>query len=534
MAHEKLSPRQKMIGMMYLVLTAMLALNVSKEAVEAFKNIDNGLTLTIKNYALKNNLIYQDFESSFAQFPEKTGPFRTKALAVKERADELFDYLQNLKIEIITTAEGEDTEAIEGNEVIIDKVEKIDENNVPSQILIGSNDDQKAFFLRTMINDYRDFLIETLDGENPTAEEALKKILNTDDVRNRRTQELEKWPNYNFQALPLVYVITMLSKIQVDVRNAETEVINHLYSQIDKSSFKFNKLGAVVIPKSDYVTLGSSYEATVFISATDTTQQPEIKVGDQVLPLDETGKGIYTARASSIGPHPWGGIISMKAPDGTIKPYSFNASYFVGEPNVVVSPTAMNVMYKGLKNPIDVSVPGVSPDRINIKVNNGTYTRERVQNARGEYFRGNWAVSPDQVGKDVQVIVTTQDANGKATSHPPIPFRVKRLPDPVAKFAQKSSGSVSKAEALSQPGVFASLGQDFDFELKYDVVGFTISYSDRMGDRQGDSKDWRLTEEQKNILNNITRGRDLTIKNIRAKGPDGITRDLGAIVLKVE
>jgi hypothetical protein len=194
----------------------------------------------------------------------------------------------------------------------------------------------------------------------------------------------------------------------------------------------------------------------------------------------------------------------------------------------------MNVMYKGLKNPIDVSVPGVSPDRIKIRVNGGTYTKERVQNASGEYFRGNWAVSPNQVGQNVQVIVTSEDATGRATTYSPIEFRVKRLPDPTARFANKSSGSITKVEALSQPGVFASLGTDFDFELKYDVVSFTISYSDRMGDRQADSNNWRLTDDQKNILNSVTRGRELTIKNIRATGPDGITRDLGAIVLRIE
>jgi gliding motility-associated protein GldM len=325
----------------------------------------------------------------------------------------------------------------------------------------------------------------------------------------------------------------MLSKMQVDVRNAETEVLNYLYTQIDASSFKFNKLNAIVIPKSDYVTLGSSYEATVFISATDTTQQPEIKVGDLVLPLDETGKGVYTARASAVGPRTWGGVISMKAPDGSIKPYPFNASYFVGEPNVVVSPTAMNVMYKGLDNPIDVSVPGVSPDRINIRVVNGTYAKKRVQNARGEFFRGNWAVSPEQVGKNVQVIVTTQDASGKSTSHPPIEFRVKSLPIPIASFGGRSSGKITKAEALSQQGVFASMGADFDFELKYEVMGFTVSYFDRGADRIEDSTNWKLTEKQKAILNSVTRGRDLTFKNIRAKGPDGVTRDLGAIVLEI-
>jgi len=533
MAHEKLSPRQKMIGMMYLVLTAMLALNVSKDAVEAFKKVDNSLTLTVRNYGLKNNLIYSDFDRAAAENPEKAGKWRTAAYAVKERADELFDYLQGIKIQVIQEAEGEDTPAVEGTNVFIDEVKKIDENNIPSQILIGSNEAGLAFRLKTMLIDYREFLIETLEGGNEAAEASLRSSLNTDDGKDA-SGDPEIWENVTFYHLPLVACITILSKMQVDVRNAETEVLNYLYTQIDASSFKFNKLNAVVIPKSDYVTLGSSYEATVFISATDTTQHPDILVGDQQLPLDETGKGIYTARPGSIGPKTWGGIINMKAPDGSIIPYPFDASYFVGEPNVVVSATAMNVMYKGLDNPIDVSVPGVSPDRIRIRVNGGTYSQKRVQNARGEYFSGNWAVNPNEIGKNVQVIVTAEDATGKATTYAPKEFRVKRLPDPVAKFANKSSGSISKAEALSQPGVFASLGSDFDFELKYDVVSYTISYSDRMGDRQSDSNNWRLTEDQKTVLNSITRGRDLTIKNIRAKGPDGITRDLGAIVLKVE
>ena len=131
------------------------------------------------------------------------------------------------------------------------------------------------------------------------------------------------WENLNFQTLPLVAVICILSEYQVAVRNAETEVLNYLYSQIDASSFKFNKLDAIVIPNSNYVTLGSDYEARVFISATDTTQKPSIiLVGGSQLPLDETGKGIYKVRATSTGPKKWGGVISLKAPDGTTKELS--------------------------------------------------------------------------------------------------------------------------------------------------------------------------------------------------------------------
>src|SRR5512133_3022948 len=273
MAHEKLSPRQKMIGMMYLVLTAMLALNVSKEAVEAFKKVDKGLTLTIANYSQKNDLIYKEFDRAAAENPAKAGKYKSAALQVKERADEVFNFIQGLKIEIITTAEGPETQAVKGNEVIIEEVKKIDENNVPSEILIGANENGKANDLKALLNEYRDFLITTLEGKNPSAEEALRKSLNTDDGKNK-SGERERWENLSFQALPLVAVITIMSKLQVDVRNAETEVLNYLYGQIDAASFKFNKLVPTVITNSNYIMQGNEYQAEVFIAATDTTRAP--------------------------------------------------------------------------------------------------------------------------------------------------------------------------------------------------------------------------------------------------------------------
>lgn len=532
MAHEKLSPRQRMIGMMYLVLTAMLALNVSKEAVEAFKKVDKSLTLTVANYIKKNNLIYSEFDRAAAENPAKAGEYKTTAYAVKERADEIFDYLQGLKIEIIKEAErDENTPAVSGNEVIIDEVQKIDENNVPSQILIGANENGKAFYLKSMIVDFRTFLIETLAGKNKTAEEALLTSLNTDDGKDPSGQP-ERWENLTFHNLPLVAVITILSKMQVDIRNAETEVLNFLYAQIDASSFKFNKLTPVVIPNSNYVTLGSNYTAQVFISATDTTQKPEINVGNMSLPLDDVGKGIYSVKASSLGRKTWGGVISMKAPDGTDLRYPFNSEYVVGEPNVICSPTAMNVMYMGIPNPMDVSVPGVSPDKIRIKVVNGTFTTEKVKNPRGENFRGNWAVRPTALGRNVQVVVSA-DIDGKVTTYAPYEFRVKPLPNPVARFAGKSSGSVSKNVAVAQAGVFAVL-PDFDFDLQYNITGFTILYSDRMGDFEESSTSSALTPKQKELLNRLTRGKNLIIKDIKAVGPDKRTVELSPLILPID
>lgn len=136
----------------------------------------------------------------------------------------------------------------------------------------------------------------------------------------------------------------------------------------------------------------------------------------------------------------------MKAPDGTTRNYNFSSTYNVGEPNVVVSPTAMNVMYMGIPNPIDVSVPGVSPNNIRIRVVNGSFTTEKVKNSKGQNFRGNWAVKPNAVGQNVQIIVSAVDESNKQTSFPPVEFRVKPLPSPIAVFANKNTGSVPKTQ----------------------------------------------------------------------------------------
>ncbi len=517
---------------MYLILTAMLALNVSKEAVEAFKRVDKSLTTTLANYVVKNKTIYAEFDRAAAENPTKAGKYKTTAYEVKSRADEVFTYIQDLKKEIILTAEGKDTKAIRGDLIIIDSVKKIDEPNVPSQILIGANEQGKAHALKALINDYREFLITTLDGKNPEAEEALRKSLNTDDGHDPDGQP-NSWENLTFQTMPLVAVETLLSKMQVDVRNGETEVLNYLYSQIDAAAFKLNKVEPVVIPTSNYVTVGSEYEARIFLSAKDTTQLPVVTVNGTQLPNDESGSGIYRVRASSIGPKTWGGVISLKGPDGSTKSYDFSSSYNVGVPNVVVSPTAVNVMYKGIKNPIDVSVPGVSPDKIRVSVKNGTVTTERVKNAKGDYYRGNWAVNPTAIGQNVQVIVSALDASGKASSYPPIEFRVKPVPPPTAVFAGKSTGNVAKNTAAAQAGVFA-VQPDFDFDLVYKVTNFTVLYSVKGSDFEEVSTSSSLTPKQKDLIGRLTRGNNLIIKDIRCLAPDGRTLELNPIILKIE
>ncbi|MDX9903319.1 MAG: gliding motility protein GldM [Bacteroidales bacterium] len=546
MSKGKETPRQKMIGMMYLILTAMLALNVSKEAVEAFKKVDLSLTKTTANYIKKNDITYATFDAAAAENPEKAGPWKTKAYDVKGRADELFDYIQDLKVEIITKAEGPEAEALlPDNRIDITKVKKIDENNIPSEVLVGANQDGKGNDLKALIEDYRQFLVETLEGKDIGAEQSILDILNTEDPVNLEGTGTEDWVNAQFQTMPLVAVITILSKMQVDVRNAETDVLNFLYTQIDAGSFKFNYIIPTVTTNTSYVMQGNEYEAKVFVAATDTTQDLEIFVGPYTtntnsdgslsyepssqstkLPIDDSGRGIYRVRAGSVGEKSWGGVIKMRAPDGSIRSYKFDQKYSVGMPNVVVSPTAMNVLYQGIQNPLDISVPGVGSDKLTVRMTNGDIKRGKYKNYRGEYV-----AQPRTVGQAAQIIVSA-NIDGKVQSFPPVEFRVRRLPDPEARFANMKEGNVLRSVAAAQQVVTAVL-ENFEFDLTYTVTGFTVSVNDKGFEITAESNSNRLTNKQKELIGNLRAGQKLIIEKIKAVGPDGRTRDLNPIILKI-
>ena len=546
MSKGKETPRQKMIGMMYLILTAMLALNVSKEAVEAFRKVDMSLTKTTANYIKKNDITYAAFDAAAAENPEKAGAWKTKAYEIKGRADELYNYIQDLKVEIITTAEGSDSEALlPDNQIDINKVKKIDENNVPSEILVGANQGGKGNDLKALIEDYREYLVETLEGKDASAERSILDILNTDNPQNLEKTGTEDWVTANFQTMPLVAAITMLSKMQVDVRNAETDVLNFLYTQIDAGAFRFNYIVPTVTTNTSYVMQGNTYDARVFVAATDTTQDLEIFVGPYTtktnpdgtplyeptsqatqLPIDESGRGVYSVRAGSVGEKSWGGVIRMKAPDGTVRTYKFDQKYSVGTPNVVVSPTAMNVLYQGIQNPLDISVPGVGSDKLTVRMTNGDIKKGKYKDYRGEYV-----AQPRTVGQNAEIIVSA-NIDGKVQTFPAVEFRVRRLPDPEARFANMKEGNILKSVAAAQQVVTAVL-ENFEFDLTYTVTGFTVSVNDKGYEITAESNNNRLTDKQKSLIGGLRAGQKLIIEKIKAVGPDGKTRDLNPIILKI-
>jgi gliding motility-associated protein GldM len=341
--------------------------------------------------------------------------------------------------------------------------------------------------------------------------------------------------------------LAIMSSMQIDTRNAESDMINYLYSQITAGEVKFNRLDAVVIPNTNYVIRGHDYEAAIYLAARDTTQDPEIYVVEGVKqPWNEitdasgtryeqkkelnyrklevqkgSGKGIYKVGGGSNGSRIWGGIIKIKGPGGDdiIKPFS--AEYTVAEGSVVVSATKMNVFYLGVDNPVDISVSGVAGNKIRANASNGSL----------DPHGNGYMMHPKRVGNCM--ISVSAELDGKWTVVGTKEYRVKPVPDPIAMVNNQKGGGIAKNVLLAQSGVIATMPPDFDFDLKFTVTEYTVMAIVQGFAQEKKVKGNLFTQEVRNLINGLNKGNPVWIQDIRAVGPDGSVRPLSPINFKL-
>ncbi|MFC2119343.1 GldM family protein, partial [Bacteroidota bacterium] len=263
---------------------------------------------------------------------------------------------------------------------------------------------------------------------------------------------------------------------------------------------------------------GDVFEATVFLSAADTTQDPQIIVGNTNLPVQD-GKAIFRQTTSGIGMKNFGGVIKYISPDGSTKNYPFEIPYEVAEPSLVVSPTAMNVLFMGIPagNPIAIAVPGIQPDELIVQLDKGEIRRN------GD----NWLAFPNE-RNGIATITVSSEINGERKVMGTEIFRLKRLPDPIATVASLRGGKIAKESLLAQRGVIATL-ENFFFELQYVVTGFTFTVINNQYADDEISDSWLFTEKQKEMIGTLRRGQRVYIESIKCEGPDKIERELGTI-----
>lgn len=524
MAGGKQTPRQKMIGMMYLVLTALLALNVSAEILNAFVLIDNSLRKTVDNFSAKNDKVYAEFEKAFQENQSKTKPWKDKADKVKKSSQELIGLMSNIKEELTKGDPG-------GQKFVEEKfstinIQKKDENNVPSEIMIFKG---RGAELKTKIDAFHADMLALIDAKEQKGAlaQGIGATLNTDPIKDEEGNELN-WDLANFKGMPMVAVVTVLSKMQNDIKNVETDMITYLLSKIDAGSFKFNKIEAIVNSPSNYVLVGGKYEAKVFIAASDSTQDPQILVnGVGKLPVT-SGKGVFSGGTGSVGLKQWGGVIKMISPatKDTLE-FPFKSEYTVAEASISVSPTKMNVFYIGVANPVDITASGVPADKVQASINSGTLKQIKA---------GSYEVFVKQTGK-VSINVSFKTEDGQTKNLGSKEFRVKTVPDPIATIGSdpinKKGGLIGMNLLLAQSGVKAEL-ENFDFDLRFDVTNFVVSATIRGFEEEAKSSSNAFTAAQKDLIRKAGIGKKVYIEDVMAKGPDGTIRKLGALSFKLK
>lgn len=506
------TPRQKMIMLMYLVLTAMLALNVDKKVLDAFAAVNDGFMSTIENFSDKNESIYTQFNNAAQENPQKVGELNRKVIRIKQHSDSIYNYIGKLKEMLVKRADGP-----EGN---VNNIRLKEDLNASGELMIAM---KYGTILKGAIQTYKDSLIKIFDSRDSAQIESVRKCLDTSAPPVAQGIR-PSWEVSKFEGYPLIAVITLMSKMQSDIRNSEADAINYLHAKIDATSFKFNKLEAQVIPKSKYVIQGDVYEAKIFISAIDTTAVPEIIVSGAPLPIKPgENAGYYRANAGSEGTFTYKGVINFKNPNGLIIQYPFQEEYQVSKPTATVSPTRMNVLYAGLANPISISVPGFSSRDIQVTMQNG-----RIEPTNNGYL-----AYPAKVGEKafISVSVTIDKVVKQMGS---TEFRVKRVPDPVATVAGKKEGLILKNELMDEDGVFAEI-PDFDFDMKFQVLSFIVNIAGTGGFEEKKATQGGLfTQENKSAFKNLSRGQRLYIDDIQVKGDDGTLRTLSPISLKIK
>jgi len=531
MGHGKETPRQKMIGMMYLVLTAMLALNVSADILNGFVLVDNGLVKTTANFVAKNESSYGIFDAQMEKTPDKVRKYRDNAYSVKDMADQLAFDIQELKVEIVKYCDGENAPSLKPVDWFIgeNRVQKStftidnalinakDNLDKPAEIMINKG---KGEELKKKIEAFREQLLAMT--EEASVQKGINESLNTDGMVDRNGTPLS-WEQGYFEHIPMIAVVTMLSKIQSDVRNAEADIINNLLSQIGATDTKVNKMEAIVQSlKPSYILKGNEYEARILLAAYDSLQRPEIFLGQyrktaegnleipgggRKLDYDARGRAIFKVTGSSVGNFQQPGLLQMVTPEGVVS-HPFTIEYQVGESQTIISPTKMNVLYIGVDNPIEISMSGVGPDKIQASMTNGTITRSGNE----------WIAKPAASGNST--ITATATVDGKATKGDML-FRVKMLPTPIAKIGGRAGGNIEKNVLAGQQGVNAEL-EDFLFDLRFVVTQFNIRVNTTQGERNELSSSPSFTDRQKSLINGLTKGARISVTDIKARGPAGV------------
>ena len=451
-------PRQKMINIMYLVLTALLALNVSSEILNAFKTVDRSLTTATGIAEQKNVDIFKSFARKIEdpKTKEKAEIWLPKAEKAKALADEVYKYIEDLKLELKKEAK---LKIVEGKEEFME-----DNLDAGTRLFVEAAPEGKGKGkeLYTKLKNFKDQLLaidETLAKEiGPTLPLDLHIPKTNEEPKDEKGKE--DWAYGYFHMTPTVAGLTMLSKFQNDIKNSEAQAVEYCHKEIGEVEIIYDAFQAFAQSNTQYAMPGEQLVITAGIGAFSKAAKPTVSIDGAVVPIKEDGSAEYKMNVSTPGAYAKKVKISFLKPDGTTSTVEKEVKYTVGVPSgLVVSTDKTRVFYQGLDNPLSITGGG-GDEKVSVSVEGNGVTSSKA--GPGQYI-----VKCANTGS---AVVTASD--GKNNQKITIP--IKRVPNPLARVGGKSGGPIPANQFRVQKGVAAEL-VDFIFEgVKYDVISFTM------------------------------------------------------------
>ncbi len=473
------TPRQKMITMMYLVYTAMLALNVSAQVVDGFKTVGTAMTKSNENLQEKLDDTYANFDAALANSQDKVQADYDKAQEVRKLSTELGNYIDSLQYVLMAKINPKaeihpdpknPKESIKMNVINPDKSPnfdsikkaialdgfrwlKMDELH-ESTNLFAKEKAGKGPELKAKIIEYKRKINEILGEDSVNVSIALNvdSLLTPDNKR-------EAWEVVNFEEVVSGSSLVTLTRLRAETMNTEFDAVNMLYKHVNKGDFKFDQVRMISRPKSSYIIQGGVYETDVNVAAYDSHQEFTATINGQQLHSNDSGSVHYRVVCNNVGLQKVVGTAYVSNPDGGVKEYPISDNYFVAKPVAVVSLDNMQVLYAGIENPITASVPGVDSRNIKVSIAEG---QGKLVQAEGD---GKFMLTP-AVG--CKKIVLSVDATiDKGTQHMGSPvYKVRPIPAPFITVGGLRDGAkASRSSLASGVKVAARAAEGFDFKI---------------------------------------------------------------------
>lgn len=538
------TPRQKMITMMYLVYTAMLALNVSAEVIQGFKSVGTAMHDSNKNIAAKLEDTYQNFDLAYQNSPDKVREMYERAQEIKSLSKEITSYIDSMECEFIgqkvassisyedpgtkkkweLVLRDESGKAIQENvRTALDSIgfawftdKQLEDNHAPAQFFIGGdvkNPDPElgAIKIKNKLNEFIK-KVNTALGDDSTH---VKMALNLSDGYDKEG-DLVPWEVLNFNEVITGAALVTLTRLKAETMNAEYDAVNVLYKKVSKGDKSFSDIAMISRPRSTYILQGGTYETKINVAAYDSKQKFKARINGQELTSGDSGTVVYRTTCNTLGAQRITGTAYVTSPDGGTEEYPINDVYFVAKPAGVVRLDGLQVVYAGLENPITISAAGM--DTRNLKPVIEPQNAATITKGEGE---GGYILKPNSGQKTLQIhIDATVDKKVQRIGSQKV--IIKNIPAPIIKLAGVESGGRIAKKDLSASSVVIPL-KNPDFLLKVDsrtikIVKMTVA----VGPKEETVNGPRFNDAIASLIRKATKGDKLSIL-AEVMQPDGKT-----------